>query len=66
MCVGRFIFGIGCEVMYVGQSVMVAKWFINFELPLAMGLISFVPLFGSVACGVIVPELYNYYGDQFG
>ena len=63
MLAGRMLFGVGCEVMYVGQSVILAKWFINFELPFAMGLISFVPLIGSVVSGILVPELYLHYGD---
>jgi MFS family permease len=54
MCVGRCLFGIGCEAMYVGQSVFLSKWFINFELPIAMGLISMVPIFGSFGSGVFV------------
>lgn len=55
MCFGRCLFGIGCEVMYVGQSVILSKWFINFELPLAMGFISIVPIIGSFASGIAVP-----------
>ena len=55
MLAGRTIFGIGCEGMYVGQSYIIAKWFINFELPTAMGIISFVPLLGSAASGFVVP-----------
>jgi MFS family permease len=55
MLAGRFVFGMGCEVMYVGQSVMLSKWFVNFELPIAMGFISAIPIFGSFASGVIVP-----------
>ena len=58
MLAGRCIFGIGCEGMYVGQSYIIAKWFINHELPWAMGIISFVPLIGSFASGFIVPWQY--------
>jgi MFS family permease len=59
MCIGRCLFGIGCEAMYVGQSVMLSKWFINFELPIAMGFISVVPVAGSFASGIFVTSIYN-------
>jgi len=55
---GRFIFGIGCEAMYVGQSAIVSEWFIDFELPFAISMISFVPLFGSFASGALIPSIY--------
>jgi len=61
MMVGRCIFGMGCEVMYVGQSVLLSKWFLNFELPIAMGLISVVPIIGSFASGIIVTVMYEHY-----
>lgn len=69
MLVGRVIFGIGCESMYVGQSAMVSAWFINFELPLAIAMISCVPLLGSFLGGAVVPSVYNLresFGDAFG
>lgn len=47
MLVGRAVFGIGCESMYVGQSAIVSSWFINYELALAISMISCIPLFGS-------------------
>jgi len=56
---GRVIFGIGCETMYVGQAAIVSQWFINFELPLAMAVVSCVPLLGSLLNGVLVPTTYN-------
>ena len=59
MLTGRFVFGIGCENMYVGQSAMIAEWFINFELPLAISLISSIPLFGSFLNGAVTPRVYE-------
>ena len=58
MIIGRTIFGIGCENMYVGQSAIVAEWFINYELPLAISLISCIPLVGSFLNGAITPRVY--------
>lgn len=69
MLIGRIIFGIGCESMYVGQSAIVSTWFINFELPLAIAMISCVPLLGSFLGGAVVPTVYNIrgsFGDAFG
>ena len=56
MIFGRIIFGIGCENMYVGQSAIVAEWFINYELPLSISLISSIPLIGSFLNGAITPR----------
>ena len=59
MVLGRIIFGIGCESMYVGQSAIVSDWFIKYELPLAMSMISCVPLIGSFLGGAIIPQVYH-------
>lgn len=44
--------------------MIVAKWFINFEFPFAMGLIQIVPLIGSVSSGFIIPMMYNNQIEQ--
>jgi MFS family permease len=59
MLVGRVVYGIGCESMYVGQSVILSEWFINYELQLAMGMASCIPLLGSFLGGAVVPTAYN-------
>jgi len=59
MLIGRVVFGIGCESMYVGQSSIVSEWFMNFELPLAISMISCIPLCGSFLNGAIVPSIYD-------
>ena len=69
MLAGRIIFGIGCESMYVGQSSIVSSWFINYELPLAISMISCIPLCGSFLNGAIVPSVFlktNSFGYAFG
>lgn len=58
MLVGRVIFGIGCENMYVGQSAIISEWFINYELPLAISMISSIPLIGSFMNGAVTPKVY--------
>ena len=59
MVLGRIIFGIGCESMYVGQSAIISEWFLHFELPLAMSMISCVPLAGSFIGGAVIPHVYH-------
>jgi MFS family permease len=60
MLIGRALFGIGAESMYVGQSTMVSEWFINFELSFAISLISCIPLFGSLLNGYVTPRVYEH------
>ena len=60
MVLGRIIFGIGCESMYVGQSAIVSEWFINYELPFAMSMVSCLPLIGSFVGGAVIPSVYHH------
>ena len=39
---------------------MVAEWFINFELPLAISLISSIPLLGSFLNGLVTPRVSTF------
>jgi MFS family permease len=66
MLIGRFIFGIGCENMYVGQSAIISEWFINYELPLAISMISSIPLIGSFMNGAITPVVYQNRNKSLG
>jgi MFS family permease len=63
MLLGRAIFGIGCESMYVGQSAIISEWFINYEMPIAMAMCSCIPLCGSFIGGSVIPKMYNYNSD---
>ena len=47
--------------MYVGQATIVSEWFINFELPLAIAMISCIPLFGSLLNGYLTPKVYQHH-----
>lgn len=62
---GRALFGIGCESMYVGQSVVLSKWFINFEISFAMALSATIPLVASYLGGALFPKIYED-TDDFG
>ena len=59
MIIGRTVFGIGCESMYVGQSSIISEWFITYELPFAMSMITCLPLFGSFVGGAIIPSAFE-------
>ena len=59
MVFGRFVFALGNESMYVCQSAFVSEWFINFELPLAISLITSIPLLGSFLNGALLPAIYK-------
>jgi MFS family permease len=68
MIIGRFLFGTGCESMYVGQAAVISKWFINYELPLAIAMLSCIPLCGSFIGGAVVPIIYDKtesFGEAF-
>jgi hypothetical protein len=44
---------------------MVSEWFINYELALAIAMISCIPLFGSLLNGVVTPGVYqSFTGDK--
>jgi len=69
MLVGRCVYGMGCESMYVGQSAIVSNWFINYELPIAISMVSTIPLIGSFLNGIVVPQIYDAtqdFGKAFG
>ena len=65
MLLGRIVFGSGCEAMIVGQSAIISKWFMDFELPFAMSMIICVPLLGTQIGGMVVPSAYNANGFGF-
>ena len=66
MLIGRILYGIGCESMYVGQSAIATEWFINFEMPFAIACCSCLPLFGSFIGGAFIPKVYNETKDESG
>ena len=45
--------------MYVGQSVVLSKWFINFELSFAMAMSATIPLVASSLSGPLFPKIYK-------
>jgi hypothetical protein len=51
--------------MYVGQSVILSKWFLNFEISFAMALSGTIPLIASFIGGAVFPAAYSS-TDSFG
>jgi len=45
--------------MYVGQSVVLSKWFINFEISFAMAMSATIPLVASYLGGALFPSIYQ-------
>lgn len=59
MIVGRVIYGIGSESMYVSQICLLTEWFRNFEFSVAMGVAAAVPCCFSVLGGTTYPAVYS-------
>jgi MFS family permease len=64
MLLGRAVFGIGSESMYVGQASIISDWFMNYEMPLAMAMTSCIPLCGSFIGGSIIPRVYYHNSED--
>jgi MFS family permease len=65
MLIGRVIFGLGGESIVVTQSAMMAEWFKNAELALALGLNISVARLGSVINDNVSPWLASQFGVNF-
>jgi len=63
MIVGRGIFAIGCESMYVSQSVYIYVWMYQFEFRLAGGM-SVIPNIWYFVTGPVM--IYFYGVDGMG
>ena len=59
MILGRFVFGMGGECLFVCQSTVISQWFKAKELALALGLNITVSRLGSSINGAITPIIYN-------
>lgn len=65
---GRVVFGIGAETLWVIQAAYISNWFFDQEISLAMGLSGALPNFFSVLSGFTVPAIYEKdgFGAAFG
>ncbi|KAF0691106.1 Aste57867_17604 [Aphanomyces stellatus] len=61
MLLGRVIFGLGGESLGVAQSTLVASWFKNKELAMALGINLSVARLGSVFNNEVSPEIASKY-----
>ena len=68
MVLGRFLFGFGCETLWVVQMIYIVDWFFDLELAFAMGMGGFLSNMTSFASGYFVPRIYDKdknLGDAF-
>lgn len=61
---GRIVFGIGAESIYVGQSAIASEWFLHYETSLALALCTCLPQMASFVAGIVIPKVYNMEDDQ--
>ena len=59
MVLGRCVFGVGMSSMIFAQVAFITEWFIGKNLNLALGVVSSLPLFGTVANASFTPRIYN-------
>lgn len=63
MVVGRLLYGIGCEPIYIAQKLIITMWFSDIrELQMAMGFYEPPGLLAQYLCGYTVPEAYQSFG----
>ena len=67
ICIGRAIFGIGSETLYVLKQVYTSLWFYDQEISLAMGFNNIIPFFFSFLGGIAIPLVAsNENGQDLG
>ena len=63
---GRFIYGLGGDILGVCQSTFVTKWFMGKELSLALGIVLSISWCGQSASSYTVPPLAESTSLGFG
>ena len=63
---GRFIYGLGGDILGVCQSTFVTKWFMSKELSLVLGIVLSISWFGQSASSYTVPPLAESTSLGFG
>ena len=64
LVLGRTIYGLGGESVFVGVDILVTKWFQGAEIGFAYGLIQAAGQAGSFTCLYSVPSLVDYWGGD--
>ena len=64
LVLGRAIYGLGGESVFVGVDILVTKWFQGAEMGFAYGLIQAAGQAGSFSALYSVPSLVKYWGDS--
>mmetsp|Transcript_1843 Transcript_1843/g.2295 ORF Transcript_1843/g.2295 Transcript_1843/m.2295 type:complete len:124 (-) Transcript_1843:37-408(-) len=60
MLIGRFVFGLGGDILSVCQSTMVSRWFMGKELSLALGIVLSLSWFGNIVCNYTIPPIAEF------
>lgn len=63
MIVGRIIFGIGSESLNISQNSIMAQWFRDKEMSLAIGLCISIPKVGSAINSFLSPLIIKKGGN---
>ncbi|GAB4168864.1 MAG: MFS transporter [Calditrichia bacterium] len=63
MVLGRLLFGLGAETLYVVINKIMVKWFKNKELALAFGINLAIARFGTAAALIFSPKIVNWSPD---
>lgn len=63
MVMGRLLFGLGAETLYVVINKIMVKWFKNKELALAFGINLAVARFGTAAALILSPRVITWTPD---
>jgi MFS family permease len=61
LILGRALYGVGCESMFVTQAVFTTAWFQDSEISLAMGISASFPMLVSFSSGIIYPRIYKHH-----
>lgn len=58
LLIGRFMTGLSNEGQMIARSVLITKWFLNYELGLGLGLLITTGRFGTAFASIWYPNLY--------
>ena len=57
--IGRFVFGLGGDILSISQSYMISKWFREKELALSLGIVLSISWTGNTICNYTIPPISN-------
>jgi hypothetical protein len=63
---GRTLYGLGAESVFVGVEILVTKWFTGYELGFAYGLVQAAGQAGSFCALYTIPALVDSFSGEIG